>query len=165
MAERVRSILCCRSRAVADNTHSGKYEVPRPQRLQVAADVSDFTVQSSGDSRWLVAQYAPAQVWIAARQFFTDKGFSIAEERRQTGEFATARKPPRNWKRRWCATWVSRKVRRASASGSTGVQRNTSEIFVVSVKRPAGSSTDVARRKLRATRSSTACCSTSCRPV
>lgn len=43
-------------RQVADNTHSGKYEVPRPQRLQVAADVSDFTVQSSGDSRWLVAQ-------------------------------------------------------------------------------------------------------------
>lgn len=132
-------------RQVADNTHSGKYEVPRPPRLQVAADVSDFTVQSSGDSRWLVAQYAPAQVWIAARQFFTDKGFSIAEERRQTGEFATAWQTASQLDEALVRNLgIQEGETRVRVRVEPGVQRNTSEIFVVSVKRPAGSSADVA---------------------
>jgi len=32
---------------VADSTHTGEYEVPRPQRRQLAAQVSDFSIQSS----------------------------------------------------------------------------------------------------------------------
>ncbi len=129
---------------VADSRVSGKYEVPRPQRLVVAADVSEFSVQSSGDSRWLVAQYAPSQVWVAARQFFTDKGFGIAEERRQTGEFVTA------WQT--AADLDEALVRdlgiqdgetRVRVRIEPGVQSNTSEIFVLSVKRPAGSGADV----------------------
>jgi outer membrane protein assembly factor BamC len=130
---------------VADTSATGKYEVPRPQRLAVAADASDFSVQSAGETRWLVAQYAPSQVWVAARQFFTDNGFSIAEERRQTGEFVTA------WQT--AADLNDELVRdlgiqdgetRVRVRVEPGVQRNTSEIFVVSVKRPAGSSADVA---------------------
>ena len=102
-------------------------------------------MQSSGETRWLVAQYAPSQVWVAARQFFTDNGFSIAEERRQTGEFVTA------WQT--AADLNDELVRdlgiqdgetRVRVRVEPGVQRNTSEIFVVSVKRPTGSSADVA---------------------
>ena len=132
-------------RNVADSTTSGKYEVPRPQRLQVAADVSDFSIQSSGDSRWLLAQHAPAQVWTAARQFFTGKGFGIAEERPQTGEFSTA------WQRgdQLDAALVRNLgiqdgETRVRVRIEPGVQRNTSEIFLVSVKRPVGSNAEVA---------------------
>ncbi|MEN0106147.1 MAG: hypothetical protein AAGC84_06930, partial [Pseudomonas sp.] len=41
---------------VADSTVQGEYEVPRPQPLAAQADSSEFSLQKSGDSRWLVAQ-------------------------------------------------------------------------------------------------------------
>lgn len=131
---------------VADSTGvPGKYEVPRPQRLQVAAELSDFSVQSSEESRWLVAQYTPSQVWTAARQFFTDNGFSIAEERRQTGEFTTAWQGAAGLNEALVRNLgIQDGETRVRVRVEPGVQRNTSEIFVVSVKRPAGSTADVA---------------------
>ncbi|MFP9000051.1 hypothetical protein ACLI4B_00005, partial [Pseudomonas aeruginosa] len=33
----------------------GEYEVPRPQPLANAGDISDYSLQRSGDSRWVVA--------------------------------------------------------------------------------------------------------------
>ncbi|MCQ4324280.1 hypothetical protein CXK94_15020 [Stutzerimonas stutzeri] len=130
---------------VADSTVSGEYEVPRPQRLQVAADISDFSIQTSGDSRWLVAQHTPSQVWNAARQFFTDNGFSLAEERPQTGEFSTAWQRSEQLDQALVRNLgIQDSETRVRVRVEPGVQRNTSEIFLVSVKRPAGSTTDVA---------------------
>lgn len=128
-------------RQVADSTASGEYEVPRPQRLQVAAQVSDFSLQSSDESRWLLAQRSPAQVWAATRQFFIDGGFSIDEERPQTGEFSTA------WQRGdQLQPALARDLglqdseARVRVRVEPGVQRNTSEIFLLSMQRPLGSS-------------------------
>src|SRR5690606_10378846 len=132
-------------RQVADSTVSGEYEVPRPQRLQVAAEVSDVSVESSGSARWLVALRSPAQVWAATRQFFVEAGFSIGEERPQTGEFSTA------WQRGdQLDPALARNLGLQDGEAKVrvriepGVQSNTSEIFVLSVLRPVDSSADVA---------------------
>lgn len=136
-------------RNVANDTAKGEFVVPRPQPLSTSADASDFSLQKSGDARWVLAQRAPAEVWPVAHQYFEDNGFRIAEDRPQTGEFSTG------WQR---LDELSASVsRRLSATGTAadaetrvrvriepGVQRNTSEIYVVSVERPAGSTAEVA---------------------
>jgi outer membrane protein assembly factor BamC len=136
---------------IATSTEQGEFIVPRPQSLSATGQTSDFSLQKSGDSRWVVAQRVPAEVWPVAVQFFTDNGFRIAEERPQTGEFTTT------WQRfdalsESMARRLSSRVSGVSPDAETrvrvriepGVQRNTSEIFVVSAERPAGSSSDVA---------------------
>lgn len=57
-------------RNVADDTAKGEYVVPRPQPLSAAADISAYSLQKSGDSRWIMAQNPPAEVWPVAVQFF-----------------------------------------------------------------------------------------------
>ena len=134
---------------VADSRAEGEYEVPRPQALQAKGEVSDYSLQKSGDSRWVVAQRVPAEVWPVARQFFENGGFRIADERPQTGEFST------DWQRldqlsgplaRRLGSRVSDvepdSEVRARVRIEPGVQRNTSEIFVTTVSRPAGSTAD-----------------------
>ena len=130
---------------VADSRSTGEYEVPRPQRLLIAEEAGEFSLQTSEDARWLVAMRAPSQVWAAARQFFTENGFQIAEERPQTGEFITA------WQTRdQLAPALVRNL--GLSDGETrvrvriepGVQRDTSEIYLLSVQRPAESTADVA---------------------
>lgn len=130
---------------VADSRSTGEYEVPRPQRLLIAEEAGEFSLQTSEDARWLVAMRAPSQVWAAARQFFTDNGFQIEEERPQTGEFITA------WQTRdQLAPALVRNLglgdgeTRVRVRIEPGVQRDTSEIFLISVERPANSSADVA---------------------
>ncbi|OCR23388.1 lipoprotein [Pseudomonas syringae] len=131
-----------------DAQKGGEFVVPRPQPLSVTADASDFSLQKSGDARWVLAQRAPAEVWPVAHQYFEDNGFRIAEDRPQTGEFSTT------WQR---LDELSASVaKRLSATGTAadaetrvrvriepGVQRNTSEIYVVSIQRPAGSTAEV----------------------
>ena len=129
---------------------SGEFEVPRPLPLQTRGEEREFSLQRSGESRWIVAQRVPAEVWPLARQFFEDNGFRIAQERVQVGEFTTA------WQRidalsAAMAGLLGSRVSGASGDTQTrvqvrvepGVQRNTSEIFVSSVERPAGSNADV----------------------
>ncbi|EPN49095.1 lipoprotein, partial [Pseudomonas syringae pv. actinidiae ICMP 19096] len=137
-------------RNVADSTQKeGEYTVPRPLPLASTSESSDFSLQKSGDSHWILAQRQPAEVWPVAHQYFEDNGFRIAEERPQTGEFSSS------WQR---LDELSASVaKRLSAAGvaadaetrvrvriEPGVQRNTSEVYVVSVQRPAGSTADVA---------------------
>ncbi|MEG0632147.1 MAG: outer membrane protein assembly factor BamC [Pseudomonas sp.] len=134
-------------RNVADDNVKGEYEVPRPQPLSASADISDFSLQKSGAARWVLAQRAPAEVWPVARQFFEDNGFRIAEERPQTGEFNTT------WQRfDELSTSMAKRLGSAASSSDSeirarvriepGVQRNTSEVYVVTVERPAGSTAE-----------------------
>ncbi|CAI8776434.1 MULTISPECIES: outer membrane protein assembly factor BamC [Pseudomonas] len=135
-------------RNVADDTTKGEYVVPRPQPISAVADASDYSLQKSGDSRWIVAQRPPAEVWPVAVQFFQDNGFRIDEQRPQTGEFTTA------WQQgsELSATMAKRLQAGGVAADSEarvrvriepGVQRNTSEVYVVSAERPAGSTANV----------------------
>lgn len=135
-------------RNVADDNVKGEFEVPRPLPLAATAQDSDFSLQKSGESRWVLARRAPAEVWPAARQFFEDNGFRIAEERPQTGEFTTT------WQRfdELSGSMAKRLGSAASSADSEtrvrvriepGVQRNTSEVYVVSAERPAGSTSNV----------------------
>jgi outer membrane protein assembly factor BamC len=131
---------------VADAKPADEYDVPRPQALAISGDVSDFSLQKSGESRWLVAQRNPAEVWPTTRQFFENNGFRVAQERPQTGEFVT------EWQRAdELSASMAGSLKSAAADSETrlrvriepGVQRNTSEVFVVSATRPAGSRADV----------------------
>lgn len=123
-----------------------EFETPRPQPLASGPDSGEFSLQKSGDSRWLLALRPPAEVWPLARQYFDRNGLAIAEERPQTGEFITA------WQRfDRLSPELSRRLggRVAVAAPDAqvrvrvriepGVQRNTSEIFLTSVERPADS--------------------------
>ena len=134
---------------VPDDNVKGEFEVPRPQPLVAATSASDFSLQKSGDNRWVVAQRAPSEVWPVAMQFFQDNGFRIDEQRPQTGEFTTI------WQRAdELSVTVSRHLGSTGLATDSetrlrvriepGVQRNTSEIYVVSANRPAGSTADVA---------------------
>ncbi len=136
-------------RNVADDTDKANFDVPRPLPLQVAAAATDYSLQRSAGSSWILGQKTPAQVWPVAHQFFEDNGFRIAEDRPQTGEFSTT------WQR--LDELSSNMAERLRSSVTTpdgqarvhvriepGVQRNTSEIYISSVERPAGSTADVA---------------------
>ena len=127
-----------------------EFETPRPQPLAVGPDSGEFSLQKSGDSRWLLALRPPAEVWPLARQYFEGTGFSIAEERPQTGEFITA------WQRydRLSPELSRRLGGRVTVAApdaqvrlrvriEPGVQRNTSEIFLTSVERPADSAANL----------------------
>ncbi|MGY2292138.1 outer membrane protein assembly factor BamC [Pseudomonas sp. SDO528_S397] len=135
-------------RNVADDTFKGQYEVPRPQPLSAAASASDYSLQKSGDIRWIMAQRPPAEVWPVAVQFFQDNGFRIDQQRPQTGEFTTAWQPASELS----ANMASRLQAGGVTSGNEarirvriepGVQRNTSEVYVVSAERAAGSTANV----------------------
>ena len=135
-------------RNVADDTAKGEYIVPRPQPLTAGADASAYSLQKSGGSSSILAQNPPAEIWPVAVQFFQDNGFRLDEQRPQTGEFTTA------WQQ---GSELSATVaKRLQASGvavdsearvrvriEPGVQRNTSEVYVVSAERPAGSTANV----------------------
>ncbi|MFD2980357.1 hypothetical protein, partial [Klebsiella pneumoniae] len=50
-------------RNVADDSATGEFEVPRPQPMTGgAAQVTDYSLQRSGSSRWVLAQHSPAEV-------------------------------------------------------------------------------------------------------
>jgi outer membrane protein assembly factor BamC len=136
-------------RQIASLETRGTFEVPRPQPLQVDSG-SEFSLQKSGESRWVLAQRPPAEVWPLARQFFESNGFRIASEQARTGEFST------DWQRydnlpASLARRLSGRVAVSAPDAQTrvrvriepGVQRNTSEVFVVSAERPAGSTANV----------------------
>ncbi|MDZ5601372.1 outer membrane protein assembly factor BamC [Pseudomonas sp. RP23018S] len=136
-------------RNVADEGAKTEFEVPRPQQLNAGSDASDYSLQRSGNSRWVLAQRAPAEVWPVARQFFEDNGFRIAEERPQTGEFNTT------WQRfDELSAALGQRLASSASSGDSevrvrvriepGVQRNSSEVYITSIERPAGSTADAA---------------------
>lgn len=127
-----------------------EFETPRPLPLAVGPDSGEFSLQRSGDSRWLLALRPPAEVWPLARQYFERSGLAIAEERPQTGEFITA------WQRydRLSPELSRRLGGRVAVSApdaqvrvrvriEPGVQRNTSEIFLATAERPADSAAEV----------------------
>lgn len=135
-------------RNVADDTAKGEFEVPRPQPMTSVADASDYSLQKSGDSRWVMAQRPPAEVWPVAVQFFQDNGFRLDEQRPQTGEFTTTWQPVSELsasmaKRLQSGGVAADSETRVRVRIEPGVQRNTSEIYVVSAERPAGSTADI----------------------
>lgn len=136
-------------RNVADSTADKSFEVPRPQRLEAVADTTTYTLQRSAGSSWILAQTPPAQAWPVAHQFFENNGFRIVDDRVATGEFSTAWQPLDQLsgslaeRLKGSAQNPSDEVR-VHVRIEPGVARNSSEIYIASVERPAGSSADVA---------------------
>ncbi|WP_437881534.1 outer membrane protein assembly factor BamC [Pseudomonas sp. LRF_L74] len=135
---------------VADSTETPeKFEVPRPQAIQVDDAPNDFSLQKSGDSRWLVAHRTPAEVWPVAREYFVNSGYRVVDERPQTGEFSTewqAAKDLAPSMARRVGSLLSKEDNQARVHVriEPGVVRGTSEVFIVTVERPADSTNDVA---------------------
>ena len=148
-AKRIDSLLPVPAHVATSTETPQSFEVPRPQALVSAAESSPFSLQKSGDSRWLVAQRVPAEVWPVARSYFENNGFRIAEDRPQTGEFITEWQGSKD-----LAPSMGRRVGSLMADSDNqvrvrvrvepGVVRDTSEVFVVSAEREAGSTADVA---------------------
>ncbi|HSX70263.1 MAG TPA: outer membrane protein assembly factor BamC, partial [Pseudomonas sp.] len=149
-AKRLDPLLPVPAHVASSSETPQSFEVPRPQALGATGDrASEFSLQKSGDSRWLVAQRTPAEVWPVARSYFENNGFRIAEERPQTGEFVTEWQGSQD-----LAPSMGRRVAslmsdednqvRVRVRVEPGVVRNTSEVFVVIAEREEGSSADVA---------------------
>ena len=68
---------------------TGKFEVPRPQGLNVDTGASDFSLHQNGPERWLLAQQAPAAIWPQVRQFLSEYGVAVAHESATLGEIET----------------------------------------------------------------------------
>lgn len=68
---------------------SGKFQLPRPQGINVDTTASDFSLQQNGSERWLLAQHAPASVWPQVRQFLTEYQVPVARESSALGEIET----------------------------------------------------------------------------
>ncbi len=67
----------------------GVFELPRPRSMAIAAERSDFSMQRSGEQRWLVAQRSSADVLPLVRQFIAENGMQVVEERAEAGELLT----------------------------------------------------------------------------
>lgn len=120
--------------------------VSRPEPMAIKADEKVISLQKSGATQWLIAQRIPAEIWPIAQQYFEESGLSIVAERPQTGEFITAWSKAQNFS-------ASLADRTQSLAGSEarvlvriepGVQRNTSEIFLITQVRPVGSALEQA---------------------
>ena len=70
-------------------TGEGKFELPRPQGLNVAADFSEYSMQQNGGERWLQAQRAPTALWPQVRQFLSEYRVPVAAESSTLGEMET----------------------------------------------------------------------------
>lgn len=124
---------------VPDASRNGaRFEVPRPQRLQLA-DASDFNIEAVGDNRWLVALRSPSQVWTATQQFLANNGFRVVEERPESGELITAWQPSSEYDAALRQAAPQTGETRVRVRIEPGVQRDASEIHVLSAQRPAGS--------------------------
>lgn len=133
---------------VMDEADKGEFKVPRPMPLQASVEASDFTLQKSGDVRWVLAHRAPAEVWPVALEFFQDNGLRIDQQRPQTGEFTSAWQrldelSPNLAKRLSVASPQPGSEVRLRVRIEPGVQRNSSEVYVVSAVRPQGSAENV----------------------
>jgi len=116
---------------VADMSLDPDYKVPRPQALPSVAP-TEFSLQDSDASRWILALRPPAEVWPLALSYLTDKGFNLVSQNVQTGELIT------DWQALQAVGEYRVRVRI-----EPGVQRGSSEIFVVSSQRPAGSRANI----------------------
>ncbi|TXH85838.1 MAG: outer membrane protein assembly factor BamC [Pseudomonas sp.] len=148
-AKRLDPLLPVPERVASSTETPQSFEVPRPQGLASTAEASEFSLQKSGDSRWLVAQRTPAEVWPVARSYFENNGFRLAEERPQTGEFSTewqgaSELAPSMGRRVGSLMGDADNQLRVRVRIEPGVVRNTSEVFVVSAERDEGSSAAVA---------------------
>ncbi|WP_462382518.1 outer membrane protein assembly factor BamC [Pseudomonas sp. Marseille-QA0892] len=148
-AKRLDPLLPIPASIPSTNVSRTDYEVPRPQPIDVTSDMTEFSLQESSDQRWILAQRDPSQVWSVVRQFFEANGFRVAEERPRTGEFVTAWQPvdqlSSDMSRRLSARGedMGGKEVRLRVRIEPGVARNSSEIYIASASRPAGSSTNV----------------------
>jgi len=66
-----------------------KYELPRPQGLNVSAEFSDFSLQQNGGERWLLAQHGPSNMWPQVRQFLSEYQVPVASESSTLGQIET----------------------------------------------------------------------------
>lgn len=137
---------------VAGSEEYSKFNMPRPQAMQVSADASQFSLQQNGSVRWVHAQLAPADAWPAVRQFWNDYQVPVVSENASLGEVQTG----------WLALDTQtdnplvRRIAPAVGEGRSvrdqehrfrmrvepGVQNGTSEIFILHTSRSQGGNRD-----------------------
>ena len=107
----------------------GKFEVPRPEPLSGNADAELVKIQRLDDASWVLVAAAPGEVWPRVRQFLTTNQLTVVRADAAAGIIETAWLQPK-------AEGTLRERYRFRIE--QGVQRGSSEVYVVQADSSAG---------------------------
>lgn len=110
---------------------SGKFEVPQPEPLSGNPADEGVRIQSLGDERWILVEAMPGEVWPRIRQFLAVSQLGVGRLDAQAGIIDTAWLQP-------LAEDVGRERYRFRIE--QGIQRNSSEIYILQAGAAAGES-------------------------
>lgn len=103
------------------------FEVPRPVPLQADKMRETVLLQKLGDEQWVLVNVAPGQLWPQIRHYLLANRIGLAKEDGAHGLVETD----------WLVRPDSDRRERYRFRVEQGVQRNTSEIHILQMQRPA----------------------------
>jgi outer membrane protein assembly factor BamC len=109
----------------------GKFVVPRPEPLAGNPDGELVKIQRLDESSWILVEAAPGEVWPRVRQFLTTNQLTVVRADATAGIIETAWLQPK-------ADGVARERYRLRIE--QGVQRGSSEVYIVQADSRAGES-------------------------
>lgn len=117
-------------RARGEIALEGEFEVPRPEPVNPSAEAEQVKLQKLGDQNWILVEAAPGEVWPRVRQFLTTNQFTVLRADATGGVIETGWLNP--------ATGSGRERYRFRIE--QGVQRGSSEVYVLQADNSAGES-------------------------
>lgn len=118
-----------RARA-GEATLAGAFEVPRPEPINPGADTEQVKLQKLGEQGWILVDAAPGEVWPRVRQFLATNQLTVLRADATGGIIETGWMQP--------ASGTGRERYRFRIE--QGVQRGTSEVYIVQADANAGES-------------------------
>ncbi|MET0378697.1 MAG: outer membrane protein assembly factor BamC [Spongiibacteraceae bacterium] len=119
-----------RARA-GDATLAGAFEVPRPEPINPGAEAEQVKLQKLGEQGWILVDAAPGEVWPRVRQFLATNQLTVLRADATGGIIETGWLQP--------ATGTGRERYRFRIE--QGVQRGSSEVYIVQADANAGENT------------------------
>lgn len=116
---------------VGEAALEGAFEVPRPEPLNAAADAEAVKLQKLGDEGWILVDAAPGEVWPRVRQFLSTNQLAVLRADATGGVIETG----------WLQPATSGSRERYRFRIEQGVQRGSSEVYVLQADASAGETT------------------------
>lgn len=116
-----------RARA-GEATLAGEFELPRPEPINPAAEAEQVKLQKLGEQGWILVDAAPGEVWPRVRQFLASSQLTVLRADAKSGLIETGWLQP--------ASGTGRERYRFRIE--QGVQRSTSEVYIVQADASAG---------------------------
>jgi outer membrane protein assembly factor BamC len=108
----------------------GEFEVPRPEPINPTAETEQVKLQKLGDQGWILVEASPGEVWPRVRQFLSANQLTVLRADATGGIIETGWLQP--------ASGTGRERYRFRIE--QGVQRGSSEVYVVQADDNAGES-------------------------